>query len=205
MRCTKYRVAKMLHVAPRTVDRMVERGDLPEPERDDDGTLLFDVEAVEAAAAAAAEASAAAPAGVVREATELQRAAAESLQWLVKQQQSMITDLSRQMREGMVAWAEAVRGEAEMKLEAEVAMSQERRRDEALRAVSELVPDVMSKAMAARAGSKVIERLSALDDEQWATLSGMAVELLGLSEQDVAMIAAMRKERKEQEDGKDND
>lgn len=210
---TKYRAAKLMGVSPATVQRMVERGELPEPTRGDDGTYEFaesdildwieqhkagDVEPAEGKPVAT-EAL-----GVLQEARSLFHAAQSSLQWLVKEQQALVSVLHSQLKEGLQGWSDAVRQEQASRLEAETVLGQERRKDKAVDAVLEAAPKIVGQAISARAGAKVVARIVALSDDHWSVLKSGASEILGLTTEELSDIEDLRVAAKRQEEEKHN-
>lgn len=202
---SKYRAAKMLGVAERTVDRWVEEGSISAPEKDLNGRWQFDKDEIEKLAEARAEleGTGGAPeiqaAAVLREASAAVKSSVEAFRWLVEQQQKYIGMLSAQHQDNIQAWSAAIKEEATRKLETELAMKAEERKDKAIDVLVDQAPRIVMQGINARAGSKLLSKLSRLDDEQWDTVKAMAGELLDMTEGDVRELDEFRTAQKEQE------
>lgn len=207
---TRYQAARLLGVAERTIDRMLERGELT-GEKDDRGVYSISLAHVQALIADrppvpdAERGSSDDSIGLIHHATALSKSANEALMWLINKQQDVIGALSSELGTVQQSYSAAIRAEAAQRLETELALRAEGRKDKALEEVIPFAERILSQSVRSKAGSKVLDSLARLGDEQWETVRGMATELLDMAPADVAQLDALRKERKKEgTDGSDN-
>lgn len=203
---TRYEAAKLIGVTPRTIQRWVESGEL-EGTQTEGGIWQIPLAAVQAIAAERPQPegpdvetteSIGTPAAIMHHATTMARDASASLQWLVKMQQEVISALSSELGTVQTSYSQAIRAEAQQRLETELAIRAEARKDKALDEVMPFAERILSQSVQSRAGSRVLDALARLDDEQWETVRGMATELLEMPQADVAQLDALRSERKKE-------
>lgn len=214
---TRYQAAKMLNVSGRTIDRWLEDGRLPGDRHPIHGTWAIPLASVQAHLADRGgglpegddDAShGTTTVGLLAHAAVMQKQAGDAFQWLIRMQQEVIASLSTELGHVQEAYSGAVRAEAKQRLETELALRQESRKDKALDEALPFAERILTQSMQGRAGSKVLDALARLNVEQWDTIKGMAVELLEMPASDVEQLDALRRERiaeKEKEtNGTDN-
>lgn len=196
---TKYKAAKILGVSPATIQRMVDRGELGEPVRSDDGTYQFsETELTQWLEEHRPEDAPADPTvqsealGVLQEAKALFKAAQQSLTWLVSEQQQIVTALHTQLKEGLQGWATAVREEQASRLEAQIVAGQEERKNKAVDAVLEAGPRIVSQSIEAGIGARLAKRVAGLSDEHWSVLRDGAKDLLGVTDEEMTQLEKLR-------------
>lgn len=201
----RYQAAKMIGCDGRTIDRLIERGELS-GQKGENGTWeipLSEVKAltVERGTETPSDNIDRQAADALNAATEINKNANAALQWLVKMQQDVIDQMSKQLGQTQSDYSKAIRAEAAQRLETEMAMRAESRKDKAVDEVLSFAPRLLENSVKARAGARMLDKLVALEDEQWDALSSIGVEMLGISKEDLELMGKLREERKAEQLG----